>query len=526
MDIKQKSYLVAAAIIGLAIGLIHQIYIYPFIFHGDAAVYQTLSTAISSEISLSPKDFFYGNQLILLKISPFISLASSLGFTDYKAYAVGGAVAICLWFCICYLISNEFFKCKKTALTLTICLFIPMGIYDIDYMLGQQSHLSNIILCLIVSMSSIIYCKTLKKTHLLYLSISIFLISSESPIRSALVMLPLGVFVFINYKLRSVITVCLLLSLSSLIGFILNKHLLSTHHQLGIDYASTLSLINPNIAIDNFLRIFRRIIVDNASSGFLAEKSVISVSGIIYLIGISYSILLFFTIIFSAKFLLKSVSNKHTKSTNDSEIKSLMSLSFIGILFGLIIISTINPDSGRHIFWAISIAKICVFGCLLNKLSKHVAIRKYAYIITVIMSLSASGWAAIVSANGFKPYNYTVMINNMEPYNIAVRASNETGIKYIYGESIWRMQPINSYHSDLKSSELVSYVDKVAPSKWLSRPSWYCQDGDVLYLTKNGKTDKMIEGILINRGGVVIGSSGVTKVWKGPVIWKKPSWCN
>ncbi|WP_238787851.1 hypothetical protein [Salmonella enterica] len=77
-------------------------------FHADSAAYQVLASAIRDEGVLLPHDFFYGNQLIMLKISPFIALANCIGFSGYKAYAIGGAIAICVWFYICNLIISKY----------------------------------------------------------------------------------------------------------------------------------------------------------------------------------------------------------------------------------------------------------------------------------------------------------------------------------------------------------------------------------------------------------------------------------
>ncbi|EDV4339542.1 hypothetical protein OQ369_004363, partial [Salmonella enterica subsp. enterica serovar Montevideo] len=116
----KKNYFwhVSVIIIGLAIGLVHHIYIYPNFFHADSAAYQVLASAIRDEGVLLPHDFFYGNQLIMLKISPFIALANCIGFSGYKAYAIGGAIAICVWFYICNLIISKYCGNKYFSLLL------------------------------------------------------------------------------------------------------------------------------------------------------------------------------------------------------------------------------------------------------------------------------------------------------------------------------------------------------------------------------------------------------------------------
>lgn len=107
-------------------------------FHADSAAYQVLASAIRDEGALLPHDFFYGNQLIMLKISPFIALANYIGFSGYKAYAIGGAIAICVWFYICNLIISKYCGNKYFSLLLSTCLFIPLGMDDIDFYLVRN----------------------------------------------------------------------------------------------------------------------------------------------------------------------------------------------------------------------------------------------------------------------------------------------------------------------------------------------------------------------------------------------------
>ncbi|EAW8475552.1 hypothetical protein FOX03_23470, partial [Salmonella enterica] len=102
-----------------------------------------------------------------------------------------------------------------------------------------------------------------------------------------------------------------------------------------------------------------------------------------------------------------------------------------------------------------------------------------------------------------------------------------TGIKYIYGEDFWRMQLLNSIDAEVHSSELTDSYDKfVIPRTWLSRPSWYCINGEVLYYTKDGKADKIIESELKSKNGKILYNGAEGKIWLGPVIWSKPKWCN
>lgn len=88
------------------------------------------------------------------------------------------------------------------------------------------------------------------------------------------------------------------------------------------------------------------------------------------------------------------------------------------------------------------------------------------------------------------------------------------------------MQLLNSFDSSIKSSEIIEVNhEHLVPREWLSRPSWYCQSGDVLYYTKDGETDKLVESKLKNTKSEILYDGPDGKVWKGPVLWGKPSWC-
>lgn len=514
-------------ILGLVIGLTHHIYIYPHFFHADSAAYQVLASAIKDEGSLLPRDFIYGNQLIMLKISPFIALASCIGFIGYKAYAIGGALAICFWFYICSIITAKYFKSDTLAVVLTVCLFIPFGIDDIDFLLGQESHLSNVVLSIIICLPVIMYIQDNKKYYLALSAFATFLMTSESPIRSLIVLAPFILFIIIVFRsYKSSISIAVI-AIAFLLGKVTNSYLLSTRFPLKVDYSQISSLIAPGAVIDNFLSIFKSILISSSSVDLSSGFNVSSLLTPFYFLGLSYIILLMAALIYGLKVFIGLLINNNTAQLRYDRVDLICALGAIGFTFGLILVASLNPDSGRHIFWATCLLKISVFSLAYILIKKYFNNNTIALTLTLLMALGMSALPPTFYETKMKPFNYSKLNINSE-INQKIKATiKATGIKYIYGEDFWRMQLLNSLDFDVHSAELIEFHRKgVIPRDWLTRPSWYCKNGDVLYYTKDGVTDNIIISLLKAKGGELLYENNEGAIWKGPVIWITPTWCN
>lgn len=521
-----KSWHAGVLLLGLMIGLIHHIYVYPYIFHADSAAYQVLSSAMLDEKSILPFDFFYGNQLILLKISPFISLASIIGFSGYKAYAIGGAIAICLWFYICSLITSKYFESKITGLMLSTCLFIPLGHDDVDFLLGQESHLSNVVLSVLACLSCLMFVQKKKFYNAILFSAAIIIMAAESPIRAMIVIAPLSLFIVSVFKNKISLLAVFITFISLFFGALINKHLLLTHFPLRVDYASTAVLLDPTSVINNFILILQSILVQSSSSWVLVGHGALSLATPFYFIGFAYIILFISALVYGSCKYVSMISNTDIESLTNDKIKLLASLASIGFLSGLLLVASLNPDSGRHIFWATCLLKLVVFYFMHCVISNFIKNNILSSSVTVIIAILMSSWVPISYMNNFKSFNYTNIDKKSEINNKILSLTKQYGINYIYGEDFWRMQLLNSFDSSIKSSEIIEVNhEHLVPREWLSRPSWYCQSGDVLYYTKNGDTDKLVESKLKNTKSEILYDGLDGKVWKGPVLWGKPSWC-
>ncbi|MGL9773914.1 MAG: hypothetical protein ACR5LG_08305 [Sodalis sp. (in: enterobacteria)] len=119
--------IIAVVLIGLAIGFIHQYFIYPIYFHGDAAAMQMLARAIIEKQSLLPADFSYGDQIIFLRSSYFVAFTMLLGLSGYKAYIFRSALSIAFWFLMNYLILTSVLARRSMALALAAAILFRWG---------------------------------------------------------------------------------------------------------------------------------------------------------------------------------------------------------------------------------------------------------------------------------------------------------------------------------------------------------------------------------------------------------------
>ncbi|EDY8764995.1 hypothetical protein GPE80_004559, partial [Salmonella enterica subsp. enterica serovar Braenderup] len=431
----KKNYFwhVSVIIIGLVIGLVHHIYIYPNFFHADSAAYQVLASAIRDEGVLLPHDFFYGNQLIMLKISPFIALANYIGFSGYKAYAIGGAIAICVWFYICNLIISKYCGNKYFSLLLSTCLFIPLGMDDIDFLLGQESHLSNVVLSIMICLPVIIYIQESKKSFLCISALAVILMTAEQPIRTLIIIAPFILFILIIFRSKTSVVSMLSIAVSFVIGKMANDYLLGRHFPLKVDYSQASLLISPDKAIDNLFIILKSILVYSSSSSLAVGSNAIGILTPFYFMGLLYILLFIATIVYGLKIFLYILIDGRKTKTSICRLDLLCALGATGFVLGLLLISCLNPE-GRHIFWATCILKISVFATIFKIFKSNIKNNVYSYSLTIAMAICMSAIAPVLYTTKAESFSYNKSNMNSEINKKIISIVRLTGIKYIYGE--------------------------------------------------------------------------------------------
>ncbi|WP_182911157.1 hypothetical protein, partial [Salmonella enterica] len=405
-----------------------------------------------------------------------------------------------------------------------LCLFIPMGRDDIDFFLGQQSHLSNVVLAMLICLSLLIYISNKNNKYIAISCISIILMSAEAPIRALLVIVPLAIFLISFYKNKLSITLSSLMLVTSIMGALINSYLRSSHFPLQADY-STSSLISLDRSIDNFFIVLKSILVQASSSEMLHGNSAKSFVAPFYFLGVAYSLLLLSVTVYGVYLYIASLTDAK-KIKNKTDL--ICSMSSVGFVFGLIIISCLNPDSGgRHILWAICLLKICIFSYMYQAIILFFGKDKLAHLATAAIAIIISSVLPIAYLSSFKPFNYA----NFNPYKNLntkiIETAKEYGVSNIYGGDFWRMIILNSYNSGITSAELdIKNGSEIIPKQWLTRPSYFCKEGNVMYLTKGGVVDDVLEKELSSKNATVIYSDNTGKLWIGPVVWERPQWCN
>ena len=193
-----------------------------------------------------------------------------------------------------------------------------------------------------------------------------------------------------------------------------------------------------------------------------------------------------------------------------------------GVIIGALAVATLNPDSSRHYLWSIFLVKLFVFKWLYEISSGLVSKKKAAILVLALGVLMSSWFAYLVKFN----CNTDRAINSRNFSEVIVdikEISERTGIINIYGEDFWRMMPLNTLIGNMNAQALLLGGGELHPYSWLTRPSWSCAEGDVLYYLKGGPVDEVIKEKLIHAGGNQVQDSIAYSIWVGPRVWRLPS---
>ncbi|MDT1800512.1 hypothetical protein QK887_25995, partial [Salmonella enterica subsp. enterica serovar Oslo] len=73
------------------------------------------------------------------------------------------------------------------------------GMDYIDFLLGQESHLSNVVLSIMICLPVIIYIQESKKSFLCISALAVILMTAEQPIRTLIIIAPFILFILIIF---------------------------------------------------------------------------------------------------------------------------------------------------------------------------------------------------------------------------------------------------------------------------------------------------------------------------------------
>ncbi|MCC5612701.1 hypothetical protein LC612_39935 [Nostoc sp. CHAB 5834] len=522
---------IVAAALGYSIGHVHHLWFYPMVFHGDAAAMHVLADAMVQEGTLLPKDFSYGNQLVLFRASPFIALVSIAGLEGYQAFALGSAISVSFWTLLMYLFLTQLPCSRPTALLLSVLALIPLGYWELDFVLGQQSHLANAVLSIGIVVCISAYSDARSGRLLFFGCLSLLAMSIEAPIRGLLVLAPVLVAVLLTSPIRSFIFVFLASSLSFFLAFVVNHNLIEVR-PIALDYFSTLSFRSSGELVDNLALGARQTLGGISSLDLISGTLISPLRLIVFAAGLGLTLAYFVVLgrgtavafhlskhIFSGGF---SGRQTHRQVVDNQGSDRLLLSAVLGVVFGAVIVAALNPDSSRHYLWAVFLLKILLFKSIFEQASVVTSGVK-AVCLVLLCAVLASSWFAILAKSGWRLRPALEMQGNVEAYMQIRNATAETGIRLIFGEDFWRMMPLNTYVSNLSAQSLVLANGEPFPYYWLVRPSSYCAESDVLYYLRDGVVDEVVTGKLKSMGGIPIHQGEGYSLWRGPRVWALPA---
>lgn len=509
------------------VGYIHHQWFFPLEFHGDSAAMHVLAKAILDQGSLLPADFSYGNQLVFLRSSPFIAIAMFFGLNGLSAFIIGSALSVAFWGIILYFFLSSYLNSNWKGALFSILLLLPLGYWDSDYVLGQQSHLSNAVLSVGLVVSVCLYVTKKSKSFLVAACICLFLMSLESPMRGLLVLAPVLFSLLLLADLRKMLITVFPLGIVFIAAYFFNKLLLQLR-PISWNYFDTLSFKSTYEILDNLAKTSRETLGSISSVNIVSEETISLIDFFVFAIGILLIVMylaFFLSKMFAAlKVAMVKLDNpfKSEESINNGNEDIVQLTSVFGLIIGALAVAALNPDSSRHYLWSIFLAKLFVFKWIFDFLSGFIERKKVSIILIGLALLMSSWFAYLVKLNwniesAIKQRNFTEEVVSIQ------EISENTGIKNIYGEDFWRMMPLNTLIPNVNAQALLLGDGEVYPYSWLTRPSWSCVEGDVLYYLRNGLVDEKVKKMLIDAGGDLVKNGNGYTLWKGPRVWRLPS---
>jgi hypothetical protein len=508
------------------VGYIQHRWFYPLEFHGDSAAVHVLAKAILEQHSLLPADFYYGNQIIFLRSSPFIALASLFGFVGIEAFSVGSSLSIAFWGVVLYVFLSALFASNRKAALFSVLLLVPFGAWDSDLVLGQQSHLANAILALGLVVFASLHAERDDRRFLVGAVVCLFVMSSESPIRGLLVLAPVLVsFMLVTGRKRTV-DAARFLGPGFVLAFLLNKWLVHLR-PISVNYFHMLSSKSTDDILSNLERTSRETLGSVSAINIVAGET-LSLTGLMVL-GAGLLLIMFYAGFFLSgladvvKTAAAGIEKRRPPDAGAEKRNGRMRFarltSVLGLVVGALAVAALNPDSSRHYLWTMFLAKLFFLIWSLDLWHRHVAAKNSVPVLAVLALLMSSWFAVLVKLH----WHPTKAIDNRNA-NEAIASIEEiarkTKISYIYGEDFWRMMPLNTFVSDINAQSLFLDGAELHPFNWLTMPSWHCAKGDVLYYLKDGKVDAEIQKRLVAAGGAQVKSGTAYSIWKGPRVWQ------
>lgn len=516
-------------LLGLVLSVTYYQYFYPIIFHSDSASIQVLAQAMVDEASIIPHDFNFGNQVILFRANPFIALALSFGFVGYNAYTIGSALSFSLYFLISFCLFSYHQHNFLKGLLLNLLFYVPMGVLEQDFILGQQAHLSNVILALLFTSNAYLVCikpPQVKIGKILLISsfIYVFIMGIEAPARAALVVFPVLLACLAIVNSAKNFSILFVGSSSFLfLATLINK--LIFFHKYTVQGL-------PDLKIASLSNFFERIIwmIDRFYDAYVGMH-LHSLLGInfITLPVLALDLLYIITFIFVAVVIIKIgfqlTWSRYSKTPRMTVVLTPFQFfayaGIMGCIFGYFITGVnlaIELDI-RHFFWGLQLIKLFICSILLNYISIYFSIK--ARFIVFVLLFSVAVLPLWVSSAIVAVKNDRLSVTRIEPPILDIsKIGNLYAVDKVYG-NFWNVLRFN-VTVPMKSSVIsVNNEGEILHSNWLTRKSMRCVKNEKVfyYLDDKIPSDRILASRVLNSGGVLLASRNHLLLYIGDPLW-------
>lgn len=454
-----------------------------------------------------------------------IAIAIFLGFHGYDAFVVGSALGIVAWSLVLYFSLSCAFKTKWQPFLFTFCLLFPTSFgFDSDFILGQQSHLANVILLLAALIFYVLNISSGYKRFLILSGCSFFIICVEEPIRAAFLLLTIIFISIICFDYKKYYLKLIVLFSFALLGSLCNKLLLHTHH-LAVDISSSVTLIDYNAFLRNLSLVITEYFSNISSLNIYTGLPLKSVGFFSYICNFTYvtifNIYIVINIIGVCKRLYIILTGRNKPQYEIWDIIKLA--AFLGLIITILAICILNPDSSRHALWAIFIIKLCFLIDILKFLRGKLNFGEYiSCFIMLSVILLSSTWVTIATLPESFRHNKSYNADNEQLSDFIYKMSAKYKVKNIYGNDFWQTMPLNVTIPGLKFAVLaLSEKEYFSPMKFLMRPSYFevSPKQKVLYYFRADDASKQFANAIKLKQGQLLGQVGDFQVWLGYPLW-------
>lgn len=516
-----------AWVVSAIIGLLHHLLIYPLYFHGDAAAKSIYADALLDENSIFPVDFSYSTGFFLLDQGIFISAFKLGGVDGYPAFALGSAVSLAFWGMVLFLALSAHLKDRLRALLFTVLLLIPLGWWETDFVMGQQSHTISAILGIIFVLILGEYFKEGAHRWLFAMATIFALLALSAPARVILLAVAVFIAALLFAPVKKVFFSLAASGVGFLIGYAGYRILADRRFIAGADIVEGLSTSEEVLAsfVRSWAEAFSGVSNLHALGGQELTLAILMLYGLTLVVIFTY---VGFLAHFS-RILVRRVRSRLGKLTGPSDFREANFVDFIGVVAvtgiwtGLLAVAALNPDSSRHFLWAVFMLKFAALRVLFDALTMRPSLgRLGAPLILLGVVLASSTWLAQSVVHGANIFNAIDQRARSAEVVAVASAVQQTGIPYIYGDDFWRMMPLNSYVPGARAQPLLD-PGAIRTRVWLTRPSWSCVEGNVLYLVKDTPMDVAVESLLKDAPmAQLLEDGGGFRIWIGPPVWAVP----